>query len=211
MDRIELNGRLASTKVIVSLKPPPKADNYIAPIEVCIQEKVGCFQLAADEAGELATLKAIYGPRADFGVYGVRTHDQLSAALEQRIDFVQLPYLDQGLLEEAVGAGVQTLVGARTPTEIIHAWWAGATAVTIYPGGSLSNDEIADLGDLFGDVDRFAFGNVERTTTDKWLASGARGVFLGDSLVANATRGGSLNDLRQRCRSTMDSIRRYLR
>jgi 2-dehydro-3-deoxyphosphogluconate aldolase/(4S)-4-hydroxy-2-oxoglutarate aldolase len=60
---------------------------------------------------------------------------QLEAAIASGCQFLFSPHVDVNLIHIAVEAGIPLIPGALSPTEIVTAWQAGATAVKVFPVG----------------------------------------------------------------------------
>ena len=100
---------------------------------------VRAFELTLNEpeADALEAIAAIAG-RAGAGglVIGAGTvlsTDAARRALDAGARFLVMPHTDGALVAWAADRGVPTFPGAFTPTEILAAWRAGASAVKLFP------------------------------------------------------------------------------
>ena len=66
-------------------------------------------------------------------------------ALEAGARFIVMPVTDPGLVAWCAGRGVPAFPGALTPTEILAAWDAGASAVKLFPAASVGPDYLRQL------------------------------------------------------------------
>ncbi|NMG57533.1 bifunctional 4-hydroxy-2-oxoglutarate aldolase/2-dehydro-3-deoxy-phosphogluconate aldolase [Geitlerinema sp. P-1104] len=72
-------------------------------------------------------------PHCQIGAGTLMTVQELQEAIAAGAQFLFSPYYQSTLLDQAIAAGVPMIPGALTPTEIIQAWQAGATAVKVFP------------------------------------------------------------------------------
>ena len=72
-------------------------------------------------------------PHCQVGAGTLMTPQELQEAIAAGAQFLFSPHYQFPLLEQAMAAGVPMIPGALTPTEIIQAWQAGATAVKVFP------------------------------------------------------------------------------
>jgi 2-dehydro-3-deoxyphosphogluconate aldolase / (4S)-4-hydroxy-2-oxoglutarate aldolase len=97
--------------------------------------------------------------------------------------YIFTPYVDLGLIRAATAAEIPIVPGALTPTEIITAWQAGATAVKVFPIQAVGG--VNYLHVLQGPIDRIPLipsGGVTVTDAPDYLAAGAVAVGLSGSL-----------------------------
>jgi 2-dehydro-3-deoxyphosphogluconate aldolase / (4S)-4-hydroxy-2-oxoglutarate aldolase len=73
--------------------------------------------------------------------------------------------------------------GCVTPTEIVQAWKAGADVVKIFPGRVGTPEYFQDLRGPLPHVRMMPTGNVDLTTTPRYIKAGAVAVGVGKALV----------------------------
>jgi 2-dehydro-3-deoxyphosphogluconate aldolase / (4S)-4-hydroxy-2-oxoglutarate aldolase len=98
-------------------------------------------------------------------------------------EYIFTPHVDLSLIRAATTAEVSIIPGGLTPTEIITAWQAGATAVKVFPiqaVGGVSYLEV--LRGPIGHIPLIPTGGVTITNTAEFLAAGAIAVGLAGSL-----------------------------
>lgn len=148
-----------------------------------------------DVVGELASV-----PDVLVGMGTVTTRRETDAAAAAGACFIVSPHTDPGLVEYARGLGLAAFPGAMTPTEVLAAHRAGATAVKLFPAGSLGTGYLRSLRAPFPDIPVVATGGIHAGDVADWLAAGAVAVGVADPLLGDALTGGSLADLRTRAR-----------
>ncbi len=100
--------------------------------------------------------------------------------------FLVTPNTDTKVIELAKESGVPVIAGAFTPTEIYAAWSAGADLIKVFPCGVVGPDYIRELRGPFDQIPLVAVGGVNINNIGAFLAAGAVGVGLGNSLFGKA-------------------------
>ena len=119
------------------------------------------------------------------------------AALDAGAEFIIAPGLDEAVVRYAVARGVDAWPGALTPTEIVRAWQAGASAVKVFPLGTLGTQYLKDLRGLLPHIPIMAVGGVDLDNVADLLRHGAVAAGIGGSLVnLQLIRAGKFDDLR---------------
>jgi len=93
-----------------------------------------------------------------------------------------------GLVPEVVEfarmKGVLVIPGALTPSEVIHAWKAGADFVKIFPCAPLGGDSyIRALKAPFPKIPLIAAGGVNQQTASNYILAGASALGVGGELI----------------------------
>jgi len=106
------------------------------------------------------------------------------ACLAAGATFISSPGLVPEVVKLTVEAGVISMPGALTPTEIIAAVKAGADFVKIFPCAQVGGvDYIHALKRPFPNVAFIAAGGVNQQTAEKYLDAGAIAVGIGTDLI----------------------------
>ena len=88
------------------------------------------------------------------------------------------------IVEFARKKGVLVIPGALTPSEVIHAWKAGADFVKIFPCAPLGGDNyIRALKAPFPQVPMVAAGGVNQQTALDYILAGASALGVGGELI----------------------------
>ena len=99
----------------------------------------------------------------------------------------------------ARAAGVASVCGALTPTEVMTAWSAGASAIKLFPASLLSTSYLRELRGPFPDLVVMPSGGVGIDGIARWLDAGCAAVSLGGAVTS-----GSLDDI---ARTATEAIR----
>ena len=71
------------------------------------------------------------------------------------------------------GARRALFPGALSPTEILAAWSAGASAVKLFPASAVGPGYLAQVAGPFPDIPMVPTGGVSADTAGEWIAAGA--------------------------------------
>jgi len=98
--------------------------------------------------------------------------------------FLVTPNMDPEVIAVAKKAGIATLMGAMTPTEIATGLKHGADFIKIFPAGSLGIAYFKALLGPFRGTKFIAVGGINAANAAEWLAAGAVGIGVGGSLTS---------------------------
>ena len=88
------------------------------------------------------------------------------------------------VVEFARKKGLLVIPGALTPSEVIHAWKAGADFVKIFPCAPLGGDSyIRALKAPFPQIPLVAAGGVNQQTASNYILAGASALGVGSELI----------------------------
>ena len=88
------------------------------------------------------------------------------------------------VVEFARGKGILVIPGALTPSEVIHAWKAGADFIKIFPCAPLGGDHyVRALKAPFPHIPFVAAGGVNQQTALNYILAGASALGVGGELI----------------------------
>jgi 2-dehydro-3-deoxyphosphogluconate aldolase / (4S)-4-hydroxy-2-oxoglutarate aldolase len=126
-------------------------------------------------------------PECSIGTGTVLSLADVRDAIACGAEYIFTPHVDLNLLQAATTAAIPMIPGALTPTEIITAWQAGATAVKVFPIGSVGGiNYLQALQAPLGQIPLIPTGGVTVANAANFLAAGAVAVGLGGSLFPPA-------------------------
>jgi 2-dehydro-3-deoxyphosphogluconate aldolase / (4S)-4-hydroxy-2-oxoglutarate aldolase len=121
------------------------------------------------------------------GVGTVRSAAELDQAIAAGAQYAFSPFFDASILQAAQAARLPWIPGALTPTEIVTAWSAGASAIKVFPVESLGGPRyIANLQGPLPEVLTIPTGGVTIDNAAAFIEAGALAVGLGSSLFLKA-------------------------
>ncbi|RKN40396.1 bifunctional 4-hydroxy-2-oxoglutarate aldolase/2-dehydro-3-deoxy-phosphogluconate aldolase [Streptomyces hoynatensis] len=168
------------------------AEEGIGLIEVSLTTADAC-RVIADAVRETAGAARV-------GAGTVLTREDLLRAREAGAEWIVTPALCAGVTA-AVEAELPVLAGALTPTEVVAARAAGATAVKLFPASAVGPGYVRALRDPFPGLPLVPVGGVDAASAPDYLAAGAVAVGVGGPLLGDAAEGGDLAALRERARA----------
>ncbi|MFG3257229.1 bifunctional 4-hydroxy-2-oxoglutarate aldolase/2-dehydro-3-deoxy-phosphogluconate aldolase [Streptomyces sp. NPDC048172] len=164
---------------------------------------VRLIEITVPTPGSLAAIRRAAGEfegAVHLGAGTVTTLDEVAAVHEAGGSFVVSPHTDPELIRAAGDAALGSLPGALTPTELLRAHRAGATAVKVFPAARLGPPYVEDVRGTLPDIPLVPTGGVTAADVPVYRAAGARAVGVGSPLLGDALEGGSLSELAARAR-----------
>ena len=164
---------------------------YQRVLDVLVEAGIGSVELTLTTPGTFEALPGLrerYGDRVDLGIGTVTNSSDLSAAVEAGATYLVTPISSTALVEQATAAGVPIVPGGLTPTELFGSWSAGASAVKVFPAGTVGPGYLKDLRGPFTDIEVVPSGGVDLTSAAAWLKAGAAAVSVGGPLLRRCLR-----------------------
>ncbi len=148
-------------------------------------------------------------PHCWLGVGTILDAEQLDQAIAAGSQFVFCPHGNPALITAARQAGVPIVPGALSPTEIITAWQAGASAVKVFPVQALGGaDYIRCLQGPLGQIPLIPTGGVTLANAPDLIAAGAIAVGMSSQLLPPALIAqGDWGAIAQRTHTLLASLR----
>ncbi|PSO47452.1 MAG: keto-deoxy-phosphogluconate aldolase [Cyanobacteria bacterium SW_9_44_58] len=126
-------------------------------------------------------------PDCVIGTGTILTLEELNRAIALGAQFVFTPHVNVQLIETAQTNNVPIIAGALSPTEIIIAWQAGATAVKVFPAQAMGGiDYIKSLQGPLGNIPLIPTGGVTLDNAKAFIDAGATAVGLSSQLFPKA-------------------------
>ncbi len=138
---------------------------------------IRAVEVTLNSPGALASIEALCVDAGDRGVaVGAGTVlDRRSAmdAVSAGATFLVAPHVDPPTIGWAVDHGVPILPGAMTPTEILVAWSAGASAVKLFPASVVGPAFVREVRGPLADVPLVPTGGITAATAAAFIGAGA--------------------------------------
>ena len=139
------------------------------------------------------------------GAGAVLTESQAEKAVAAGAQFLATPCLRPEVVAVANNAGIPTITGAMTPSEIQVAWEMGSAAVKVFPARCVGPQYLSDVRGPMPEIPLMPSGGVGGEDAASFLAHGAAALFVGGSVVAaNAVAAGDWSTI---TRSSIDFTR----
>jgi 2-dehydro-3-deoxyphosphogluconate aldolase/(4S)-4-hydroxy-2-oxoglutarate aldolase len=176
---------LQETKIIVivrGLEP-----DYIVRLgEALYQGGIRVMEVTLNSPGALEAIGMLQeklSERMFIGAGTVLDTEDAERALKAGASFLVTPNTEEEVIRLAVQRGVPVYPGAMTPSEVVRAWKAGATAVKLFPTSSLGLPYIKELQGPLGHIPMIAVGGVNEENIRQFMVAGCHAVGIGGSLV----------------------------
>jgi len=150
---------------------------------------VGTVEVTLDSPHALASVAALVA-RGDLvvGAGTVRSPAEADAAVAAGAAFLVAPHLDAAVVARALALGVPVLPGALSPTEIVAAWEAGASAVKVFPAGPLGAAYVGAIRQPLREIPLVPTGGVDVANARAFLDAGAVALGVGGWLTGDPDR-----------------------
>ncbi|MDQ7903225.1 bifunctional 4-hydroxy-2-oxoglutarate aldolase/2-dehydro-3-deoxy-phosphogluconate aldolase [Phytohabitans sp. ZYX-F-186] len=204
---MDLRGLLEQHRLVAIVRGRD-ADAATRSVVALVEAGVPLVEVSLTTVGAEAVIeraRAELGPEVALGAGTVCTAVDAMRAAEAGATFVVTPGYGPGV-DEATRLGLPALVGALSPTEVIAATGAGATAVKLFPASVGGPAYLKALRDPFPDVSFVPVGGVDAELARGYLAAGAIAVGVGSPLLGDAPHGGDVAALHERAKRFLDAV-----
>ena len=151
---------------------------------------IHAFEVTLDSTGGLEVITDLvrrFGPDDLLvGAGTVTTVAAARAAAEAGAGFIVTPVCHLGVIRWAADHGVPVVPGAFTPTEILAAWRAGASAVKLFPASALGVEFVRDVRGPMPEIPLIPTGGITLENAASFIAAGATAVGLGSWLTGSS-------------------------
>jgi len=171
---------------IVRTKDP---DSALANARLLLASGLRVLEVALTTPGALGIVEQLRAEAADDVLIGVGTVtdiDAARAAIGAGAQFLVSPNLRTDVIDLAGRHGVATIPGCLTPSEMVDAMGAGATAVKIFPAHLWSPSALAGMLEALPALPCVPTGGVSAASAPDWIGAGAIAVGMGASLTKAA-------------------------
>ena len=130
----------------------------------------------------IRTLNAELGDRMAFGAGTVTTVEMVEMAKEAGAQFIVSPDTNESVIKATVAAGMVSVPGALTPTEIAYAHNCGADFVKLFPANAMGPAYLKNICAPLSHVRILAVGGVDERNVKDYFAAGAVGAGVASCL-----------------------------
>jgi 2-dehydro-3-deoxyphosphogluconate aldolase/(4S)-4-hydroxy-2-oxoglutarate aldolase len=124
---------------------------------------------------------------AIIGAGTVLTTEDARRVIDAGARYLITPGVRPEVAEVAARAGIPTILGALTPTEVLEAYELGSVAVKVFPAHRMGPGYFRDLSNgPYPDIPLLASGGINAENAADYLRSGAVAVAAGSSVVPAA-------------------------
>lgn len=204
--RMPVSAVLTAERVVAIVRG--RSAEHVLPVcDTLIQDGVRCLEITTNTPGwidAIATLRGRYGSEVDLGSGTVMTPEHVAQTVDAGGSFIVSPSLDLAVGAAAASAGLAWYPGTLTPTEMVTAWNAGATAVKVFPAAPAGGPAyITQVRAPLDDVLMIPTGGVSAEDIPAYLRAGAIAVGVGGPLIGDSLATGDLTGLRARAAAVL--------
>ena len=135
-----------------------------------------------DALNQIRLLRKWAPDGVNVGAGTVLTPEDLHEALEAGAGFIVSPITDEVFIRECAALKIPVFPGAFTPSEVFHAWKAGASVVKLFPANNGGPSYLKSIRAPLNDIPLMAVGSVNLDNLGAYLEAGACSVGLGSPL-----------------------------
>lgn len=126
-------------------------------------------------------------PHCTIGAASLQTPPMVEGAIAAGAQFLVTPHTAIEVVPLARAANLPLILGALTPTEILHAWQAGATAVKVFPITAMGGASyLRTLRPLFTEIPLIPCGGIGWEDVVPLWTAGAIAIAMGSQLSTDS-------------------------
>ena len=195
--------------VVVAVVRESTEARALAISEALLEGGVDALEVTAgtpNAFGIVATL-ARSGTRATLGAGTIQTEDELRRAVDAGARFLVSPHVDPALIAATKAAGVVSIPGALTPTEVVTAYRAGGDVVKLFPISAVGGSRYVRLIRApLPNIPLWVSGSVTLEEVEEYVEAGAALLGLTTALTGGLQRA-SAEELRAVVRTRVEAAR----
>ncbi|MGD1851535.1 MAG: bifunctional 4-hydroxy-2-oxoglutarate aldolase/2-dehydro-3-deoxy-phosphogluconate aldolase [Cyanophyceae cyanobacterium] len=147
-------------------------------------------------------------PHCTVGVGTLRSAEDAKRAIVAGAQFCFSPHVSPEMIATAIAHHCPIIPGALSPTEVVNAWEAGASAVKIFPAGNLGGSAyIKSISPVLPDIPLVPSGGVTLDNSADFIEAGAIAVGLSRQLFPkDALKSEDWDTVTKRARTLIDAL-----
>lgn len=158
--------------------------------------------------GMISRFREGYAGKLRIGAGTVLDIGQAKEAVAAGAEYLISPNLDEEIVYYGAENGIEVWPGTMTPTEIVKAYKAGASAVKVFPFASLGAGYLKEIRAPLNHIPMIATGGVNLGNIQSVFDAGAVAVGLGGNLVdKQLIAEDRFEELTARARAFADAVR----
>ena len=186
MSRAEVIKQIKDTGVIPVVRAS-SADEAMRAIDAIREGGISILEITMTVPGAVALIEQVakmYGDVATVGAGTVLDSETATACISAGAKFVVSPALNLDTIACCQRHDVAVMPGALTPTEVVHAWNAGADFVKVFPAGAVGGPSyLKALKAPLPQIELVPTGGVSLKTAADFIKAGAAALGVGSDLV----------------------------
>jgi 2-dehydro-3-deoxyphosphogluconate aldolase/(4S)-4-hydroxy-2-oxoglutarate aldolase len=186
MTKSEVMQRLRETGIIPVVRAE-SADQAMRAVDAVKAGGVDIVEVTMTVPGAVRLIEQLasrYGHEVLIGAGTVLDPQTARDCMLAGAQFIVSPALNEETIECCRDNDVTVLPGALTPTEVVHAWNAGADAVKVFPAGAVGGASyLKSLKAPLPQIELVPTGGVSLTTAGDFIRAGAMALGVGADLI----------------------------
>lgn len=187
---------------LIAIARGVKREQIVPAAEALLQGGITVMEVTLNTPDALMMIQDLQerlGDRMYIGAGTVLDSDDAQEAVRAGASFLVTPNTDEDVIRYAAKEGIPIFPGAMTPTEIVRAWKAGATAIKIFPSSGLGLPYLKELMAPLNRIPMIAVGGIREDNVREYLNIGCYAVGVGGSLISlKEIDNGNYNALRDK-------------
>ena len=211
MSRAEVIKQIKDTGVIPVVRAA-SADEAMRAIDAIREGGISVLEITMTVPGAVELIEQVsarYGKDALVGAGTVLDPEIATACISVGAQFIVSPALNLETIACCQRQDVVVMPGALTPTEVVHAWNAGADFVKIFPAGAVGGPSyLKALKAPLPQIELVPTGGVSLKTAADFIKAGAAALGIGADLVdIKAIREGQAALITERAKQFVQIVR----
>ena len=194
-----------------------QGENLLALAKALYDGGIRLMEITYDAKGEtpdavtaenIKMLKEAFEGKMYIGAGTVLNERQVALTKAAGGSFIISPNVSTAVIKATKAAGLLSMPGALTPTEIVHAYDAGADFVKVFPATGLGAAYIKAVAAPLSHIPLLAVGGVNDKNIGEFLHAGACGFGVGGCLVdKTAINEGRFADITAAARTYVKAVK----
>jgi 2-dehydro-3-deoxyphosphogluconate aldolase/(4S)-4-hydroxy-2-oxoglutarate aldolase len=198
---------------VVAVVRAPDAESAVRGVDALVAGGVIGIEITystPEAPSVIAEVARRHGDRVVLGAGTVLTARQATEAVDAGATFLVSPGSTDDLARAMLATGVPVLLGALTPSEVMHVTELGAHAVKVFPASLGGPGYLRSLRAPFPAVPFVPTGGVNPSNVGEWFEAGAVAVGAGGELCsAAALAAGRFDEIEERARAFAAAVRQW--
>ena len=137
----------------------------------------------ADTARKISAVRKALDGKMHVGAGTVITMEQFNLAKEAGAEIIVSPTLEEDVILATKQAGLVSMPGCATPSEITRAYKLGADLVKLFPSSVVNMKTIKEISVPLNHIPMVCFGGVTAENIKEVLGTGVVGVGMGGAVL----------------------------
>jgi 2-dehydro-3-deoxyphosphogluconate aldolase / (4S)-4-hydroxy-2-oxoglutarate aldolase len=187
MDKYASIQYLLDKCIVAVVRADAGGEELVKVVEAVAAGGVHCIEVTLTTPGALECIalasQRLKGQDVLLGAGTVLDAESCRLAILAGAEYLITPVMSEGAIATARRYGKPIIVGAYTPTEILHAWEHGADMVKLFPANIGGPEYIKALKGPLPQVPIVPTGGIELENIAAYLNAGAAALGVGGNLV----------------------------